>query len=123
MNNDKDTNPSATQINDRRLSSLKNVTTAVYALQAASFLIGVSSIVALIINYVKRPDVAGTYLESHFTWQIKTFWYGLLWGLLGFLTIFILIGYLILLANTIWILYRIIKGWLQLYDGKPIHRE
>jgi uncharacterized membrane protein len=123
MNNDKDTNPSATQINDRRLSSLKNVTTAVYALQAASFLIGVSSIVALIINYVKRPDVAGTYLESHFTWQIKTFWYGLLWGLLGFLTIFILIGYLILLANTIWILYRIIKGWLQLYDGKPIHCE
>jgi uncharacterized membrane protein len=110
------------KIKERDLTALKNVTTAVYALQAASFLIGVSFIVALIINYVKRPDVAGTYLESHFTWQIRTFWYGLLWGLLGFLTIFILIGYLVLLANTIWILYRIIKGWLQLYEDKPIYR-
>ena len=121
MNNNKGSNPNDPLTNDHNLSSLRNLTTAVYALQAAAFLIGISFLVALIINYVKRPAVAGTYLESHFTWQIRTFWYGVLWGLLGFVTIFILIGYFILLANTLWILYRIIKGWLKLYDGEPIH--
>jgi uncharacterized membrane protein len=109
------------QIDDPRLQSLKNITIAVYALQAASFLIGITFLVALIINYVKRPDVAGTYLESHFTWQIRTFWYGLLWGVLGFITLFIVIGYFILLANTVWILYRIIKGWLRLFDGQAVY--
>jgi uncharacterized membrane protein len=109
------------QTEDTSLQSLKNITTAVYALQAASFLVGITFLVALIINYVKRPDVAGTYLESHFTWQIRTFWYGLLWGVLGFITVFILIGYFILLANTVWILYRVIKGWLRLFDGQPAY--
>jgi uncharacterized membrane protein len=109
------------QIDDPRLQSLKNITIAVYVLQAASFLIGITFLVALIINYVKRPDVAGTYLESHFTWQIRTFWYGLLWGVLGFITLFIVIGYFILLANTVWILYRVIKGWLRLFDGQPVY--
>ncbi len=105
----------------RRLSSLKTITTAVYALQTAAFLIGITSLVALIINYMKRPDVEGTYLASHFTWQIRTFWYGLLWALLGLLSHFFLIGYLILLANTVWIIYRIVKGWLTLQEEKPLY--
>ncbi|MEJ2461650.1 MAG: hypothetical protein P8098_08485 [Candidatus Thiodiazotropha sp.] len=107
---------------DRRLRSLKQITTLVYILQAASFLIGVTFLVALIINYVKRPDVEGTFLASHFTWQIRTFWYGLLWGLVGIISHFLLIGYLILAANTVWILYRIIKGWLRLQDDAPLYR-
>lgn len=105
----------------RRLKSLKQIATVVYALQAASFLIGVTFLVALIIGYVKRPDAQGTYLASHFTWQIRTFWYGLLWGLIGLVTHAFLIGYLILLANTVWILYRIIKGWLRLNDSEPLY--
>ncbi len=105
----------------RRLASLRTVTTIVYALQAAAFLVGVTSLVALIIDYVKRPDVEGTYLASHFTWQIRTFWYGLLWALLGLVTHFFLVGYLILLANTVWILYRIVKGWLALQEEKPLY--
>jgi uncharacterized membrane protein len=121
MNHQNSTHPVSQQQDDPRLTSLKHVTTAVYALQAASFLIGVTFLVALIINYVKRPDATGTYLESHFTWQIRTFWYGLLWGLLGFITLFIMLGYLILLANMVWILYRVIKGWLRLHDGEPVH--
>ena len=106
---------------DPGLASLRHLATAVYALQAASFLIGVTFLVALIISYVKRQDAAGTYLESHFTWQIRTFWYGLLWGLLGFITLFVFVGYLILLANTVWILYRVIKGWLRLQESKSVH--
>jgi len=76
--------------------------------------------VALIINYVKRPDVEGTFLESHFTWQIRTFWYALLWGIIGFVTLFAVIGYLILMANTVWIIYRIVKGWLRLADDMSV---
>src|SRR5258708_37912857 len=66
-----------------RLHSLKNLTTIVYALQAASFFFGITWIVAVVINYVKREEVAGTWLESHFRWQIRSLWVGLLWGLVG----------------------------------------
>jgi uncharacterized membrane protein len=107
-------------LSDDRLQSLKNVTTAVYALQTASFLVGITFLVALIINYVKRADVQGTFLESHFTWQIRTFWYALLWGIVGFVTLFIVVGYFVLLANTVWIIYRIVKGWLRLADNRRV---
>ena len=113
--------PISVQDHDPRLKSLEQVTTAVYALQAASFLIGVTFLVALIINYVKRPDATGTYLESHFTWQIRTFWYALLWGVVGFISLFIFVGYLILIANTVWVLYRVIKGWLRLNDRQAVY--
>jgi len=101
--------------------SLKNLTTVIYALYAASFLAGITAVVAVIINYVKRRDVAGTIYESHFRWQIRTFWFGLLWGVLGVVTYHILIGWLLLSANYIWIIYRTAKGWLYLNDGKPMY--
>ncbi len=101
--------------------SLKNLTTLIYALYAASFLVGVSAIVAVIMNYVKRQDVAGTIYESHFRWQIRTFWFGLLWGALGIITWLVVIGWIVLSANGIWIIYRIVKGWLYLNDGKPMY--
>jgi uncharacterized membrane protein len=100
--------------------SLKTLTTVVYALQAAGFLVGITWIVAVVIDYVKRDEAKGTWLESHFSWQIRTFWWGLLWGALGVITFVILIGWLILIADTVWIIYRIVKGWLYLNDGKPI---
>ncbi|MEW5756178.1 MAG: hypothetical protein AB1810_07720 [Pseudomonadota bacterium] len=104
-----------------REDSLRTLTMAVYALQAASFLLGVTLLIGVIINYVKRDDVKGTWLESHFTWQIRTFWYTLLWCAIGFITLIILIGYVILTAAGIWLIYRIIKGWLNLNDGKPMY--
>ena len=122
MNHQNSTHPASPQQDDPRLTSLKHVTTAVYALQVASFFVGVTFLIALIINYVKRPDVAGTYLESHFTWQIRTFWYGLLWGILGFISLILVIGYLILVASMVWVLYRVIKGWLKLNEGLPVHQ-
>lgn len=102
---------------------LINITTVVYALQAASFLVFITYIIAIIINYVKRDDVKGTWLESHFTWQIKTFWYSLLWALIGALTFILVIGYFILIADAIWVIYRVAKGWLRLIDRKAMYPE
>jgi len=101
--------------------SLKNITTVVYALQALSFLVGVTYFVAIIMNYVKRDDVRGTWLESHFRWQIRTFWFVLFGLVLGGLTFLIVIGYLIWCATGLWFIYRIVKGWLNLNDGKPMY--
>jgi uncharacterized membrane protein len=98
----------------------KDLALLVYVLQAVGFFIGITWIVAVIINYVKREDVRGTYVESHFDWQIKTFWIGLALMIVGWITVWILIGWLILLAATIWGIYRVVKGWLALNDGKPV---
>jgi uncharacterized membrane protein len=106
---------------DDRTKSLKTLTTIVYALYSASFVIGISSIVAIIINYVKKDDVAGTLFESHFRWQIRTFWFALLWSVIGIATFLVVIGWFILIANAIWVIYRIVKGWLRLNDNLPMY--
>ena len=100
--------------------SLKTLTMVVYALQAAGFFVGITWIVAVVINYVKKQEVKGTWLESHFRWQIRTFWFGLLWGAIGVVLLLVLVGYFVLLANAVWIIYRIVKGWLNLNENKPI---
>ena len=100
--------------------SLKTLTMVVYLLQALGFFGGITWIVAVIINYVKLDEVKGTWLESHFRWQIRTFWWGLLLGVIGTVLLLILVGYLIWVAAAIWIIYRIVKGWLYLNDGKPL---
>jgi len=100
--------------------SLRNIATAVYALQAAGFLFGITWIVAVIIDYVKRDDARGSWLESHFSWQIRTFWWGLLWGVIGGVLLLVLVGYLVLVANAVWIIYRIVKGWLRLAERREV---
>ena len=100
--------------------SAKSLTTIIYALYAASFLFGITAIVAIMMNYIKKDDVVGTFLESHFAWQIRTFWFGLLWMVIGWITMFIFIGWLIVSVNAWWIIYRIVKGWLNLNDNKPM---
>ncbi len=99
---------------------LINLTTAVYALQAAGLVFPVSLIVAVIIDYVKLPDVAGTWIESHFRWQIRTFWIAASLALLGVVTLILAIGYFILVGTAIWVIYRIVKGWLYLNDRKTL---
>jgi uncharacterized membrane protein len=101
--------------------SAKTLTTVIYALYAASYFVGVTAIIAIVMNYVKKGDVAGTFMESHFRWQIRTFWFGVLWGVLGAITMVFIIGWFVLVANGIWVIYRIIKGWLRLNDGKPMY--
>jgi uncharacterized membrane protein len=89
-----------------------------------AFLTGWPSIIAVILNYVKRSDVEGTYLASHFSWQIRTFWFALLWVLIAFLLGITIIGIPIALligaGAGIWVLYRIIRGWLALQDRRPM---
>ena len=124
----------ATVLPDARTRSLINWTTLIYALHAFSlltgilgtatvigaFLVGWPSIIAVILNYVKRGESHGTWLVSHFRWQIRTFWFGVLWvGLCVLFVIFTLgIGiffvWIPLIVVTIWFVYRIVRGWLQL---------
>jgi uncharacterized membrane protein len=92
----------------------------VYALQAAGFFVGITWIVAIVVDYVKRDDARGTWLESHFRWQIRTFWWGLLWAVIGAITFLVIVGWFILAADAIWIIYRIVKGWLNLAENKPV---
>jgi len=105
---------------EAQIKSLKSLTQVVYVLYALSYFAGITAIVGIIINYVKKDDVAGTWLESHFRWQIRTFWFGLLWAVIGAATIIIFIGMAILFANFCWIIYRIVKGWLNLNENKPM---
>ena len=90
-----------------------------------SFIGGLPSIVAVIMNYVRRSATRGTYLESHFRWQIRTFWYAVLWACIAMLLIVTIVGALIglpgLLALAIWIIYRVARGWLALRDRRPMY--
>jgi len=124
-------------------ASLVTYTHVIYALHALGVLIGVTgpativgnfvfglpSIVAVILNYVRRKDVRGTYLESHFSWQIRTFWFALLWMSLAVVIsapLVLLLGlgiftfFIAALLVGIWVIYRIARGWLRLRDGKPV---
>ena len=84
------------------------------------FVVGITGLIAIIMNYVKRNEMRGTWLESHVDWQIKTFWYSLIGYIVGFLLTAILIGYVIILVVFIWHVYRLIKGLIALNDNKPI---
>jgi uncharacterized membrane protein len=103
-----------------QLAGLKQITLVIYVLQALSFAFGVTAIVGLVINYIKKDEVAGTYLESHFDWQIRTFWWGLLWAVIGFILAFVLIGFAVMFAAWVWAIYRVVKGWLKLNDNQPV---
>lgn len=105
------------------LKSDKTLTAVIYGLYAGSFFIGVTAIIAIIINYVKRGDIAGTFLESHFRWQIRTFWFGLLWSVIGMITMPIGVGWVVLMITAIWVIYRIVRGFLRLGDNRPMYDE
>ena len=94
--------------------------TVVYALQSASFFVGVTLIGGVIIDYLQREEAAGTWLESHVRWQIRTFWWLLGWTLLGILTLVFLIGFAILFAAGIWFMYRVARGWIALRARRPV---
>ncbi|MCL4800636.1 MAG: hypothetical protein KJ025_13675 [Burkholderiales bacterium] len=118
--------------------SLVNIAHLVYALHAWSILAGIvgaatvvgmfltgwPSIIAVIINYVKRPDARGTFVDSHFGWQIRTFWYTLLWVVIAVVLAFTVIGLPVAIpiavVITLWVIYRIVRGWLALASRKPM---
>lgn len=103
-----------------RLDELKKYAFSVYILQALYFVLVITPVIAVVINYVKEDEVRGSWLESHFRWQKATFWYGLLWTFLGIISLPILLGYPVLLGVMVWLIYRIARGWIFLVDGKQI---
>jgi uncharacterized membrane protein len=123
-------------------SSLTGWTQVIYALHAVSlltgilgaatvvgaFLIGWPSVIAVILNYVKRSEAAGTWLESHFRWQIRTFWFGVLWVGLCFLFVVLTLGIGLVIAWLplgivgLWFVYRVVRGWLALQGGRPMYQ-
>ena len=94
------------------------------ALIVTAFLSGWPSLIAVLINYVKRSDVRGTWLDSHFSWQIRTFWFTLLWIVIAFVltvtVVLIPIALVIAMMVGVWILYRMVRGLLRLNDGLPM---
>ncbi len=122
--------------------SLVNTTHLIYALHAVSLIIGTfgaptiigqflfawPSLIAVIINYIKRDEVRNTWLESHFRWQIRTFWYALLWSIIiaipSFILMLVLVGFALWYIGMsllgIWAIYRIARGWLALNDRKAL---
>jgi len=123
------------------VDSLVTWTKVVYALHAFSvltgiigtatvvgaFLTGWPSIIAVILNYIKRSEARGTWLESHFLWQIRTFWFGLLWislcgaFIIATLGIGLLFVWLPIGLVGLWFVYRIIRGWVTLSDRRPMY--
>ena len=122
-------------------SSLVSWTQLIYGLHAFSLLTGIigaativgafltgwPSIIAVILNYVKRSETRGTWLESHFRWQIRTFWFGLLWIALCVLFIIMTFGIGLIIAWLpmalvgLWFIYRIVRGWMALTNGRPMY--
>src|SRR5690348_15487504 len=104
------------------LSLLIGILTA--ATIAGAFVFGVPSIVAVIINYLKRREATGTFLESHFRWQIRTFWFALLWFVIAMMLFVTFVGIplaiVVIFGDGIWAIYRIARGWLALRDAKPV---
>ena len=90
-----------------------------------SFIGSVPSIVAVVLSYLKRRDARGTWLESHYRWQIRTFWFAIVWVVIAALLMVTLIGIplaiAILIFVTIWLVYRIGRGWLRMIDRKPMY--
>jgi uncharacterized membrane protein len=95
---------------------------------ATAFLFGIPSIIAVVMNYVRRGDARGTWLESHFSWQLRTFWFALFWVVVVFLLslplFLVLVGFLTFPVGIfivgVWVIYRVARGWLKLKDGQPV---
>ncbi len=104
------------------IAVLVGVTSA--ATVAGGFVFGLPSLIAVFLNYLKRSDVNGTWLESHFRWQIRTFWFTLLWlvvyGLLIITIVGIPIAWILIALLGLWVGYRVIRGWVALADARPV---
>ena len=124
--------------NDNAPASLVTIAQVIYGLHAlgifigltsaitivGAFVFGFPSIIAVILNYVYRHGTRGTYLESHFRWQIRTFWFAALWIMIGVMLFVTLIGiplaWIICIAAGVWVIYRVARGWLTLQNRKPM---
>ena len=111
----------STQLNEEKIQSLKTITSIVYLCQVLTFAFaGLPLLIAVIINLIKRSEVEGTWLESHFDWQVKTVWVTLAGFAIAGLTFPAGIGIFILLPTLVFLVYRIAVGWTALTANKPV---
>ncbi len=111
-----------------QLSSLRKLLHILYALYAIFWLTGgITALIAIVIGYVKRDDARGSLYASHFAWQIRSFWWSVVWGVLGgvlFATVVLMpLAFAAWGVLSLWMLYRIVKGWLYLNDSKPMYPD
>ncbi len=107
-----------------KLRTLKILVATVYLFQALTFMLaGLPLLVGVAINFIKRNDVRGTWLESHFDWQIKTTWITLTGFAISGITFGLGLGLFVLIATVVWLVYRITLGWYALNDDKPINNQ
>src|SRR5690606_19115552 len=109
-----------TVADEARNADAKRLATICYALYAASCLVGLTAIAAIIINYLKRDDVACTWVASHFEGQIKTFWYGLAGAFVSWPPMVVLICVPLLRAVGVLVIDRLVQVWLPIAGGKPV---
>ena len=120
--NTENNNTEANMVNTSN-SEVKNYVFIAYVAYAVGLLILFTPVVGVIMAYVKRDEAQGSIYASHIDWLIKTFWVSLIGLLLGRLTIFILIGWLILAATSIWLIYRVVVGLIKLNEDKPVSNQ
>lgn len=101
--------------------TLRDLALLVYVLQAIGFLVGLTWIAGVVINYLKIGAVRNTWLETHFNWQLRTFWIGLAGMAIAWALMIVKIGALIGLAVTVWAIYRVARGWLALVNRRPMY--
>ena len=115
---------SSNRTDDDALQSKKTLTSIVYILQFFAFFTGgITLFIGIVINYVKRSEVKGTWLESHFNWQIITFWFTLVLLCVVGITVPFGFGHFILMGTAIWLIFRIIRGWGRLNLNRPIKED
>jgi len=100
--------------------STVQITHITYALYALGMVTGIFAIAGLIVAYIKRDDAVGTYLASHYSWLIRTFWWGVLWTTIGIILAIVAVGFIVLAVVWVWWVYRIIKGWLRLTEKREV---
>lgn len=105
---------------DDAVARNKNVVLVIYVLYALAVLTGITAIAGVIVAYIKRDDVQGTWLASHIDWQIKTFWWGLVLSLISIVLMMVVIGFLMWVVVACWLIYRVAKGWLRLNDNREV---
>ncbi|HEY8351576.1 MAG TPA: hypothetical protein VIK87_03440 [Sphingomonadales bacterium] len=114
------TTPPPGQSNQGIARSGPDLLVLAYIFYLVSIIVGVTAIVGLVISYMQRGESAGTWRESHCTWLIRTFWIGLLFMVVGAVTSWIGIGFLIWLAAFIWYIVRLVKGWMAFSKQQPV---
>jgi uncharacterized membrane protein len=111
---------SESQLPEAQDRKLRQLATAVYALQALGLVVWPAWVAGVVIDYLKIAETRGTWLETHYNWQLRTFWFGLAAAAIGWLLLVAKVGVLVLAGTAVWAVYRIVRGWLALSEGRPM---